>query len=137
MKNKSLVFVIIVLSIGLIECDGLELNVPDEVVFVIGENETEELGFKNFTFTTESDFKNFELTCSGNKPVQWISHNIKVLPNILDYASVYNDSKYYSTLTFKSADNEITGYFNCSYIGEEGGDSKSTYIYVHSFSTPV
>ncbi|KAL7632249.1 UNVERIFIED_CONTAM: hypothetical protein RMT77_017433 [Armadillidium vulgare] len=131
MKNKSLVFVIIVLFIGLIECDELELNVPDEVVFVIGEKKTKELGFKNFNISTESDFKNFELTCSGDKPVKWITHKTEDWQYIFDYKSARNGSKYYSTLMFKSADNTITGYFNCSYIGEEGGDSKSTYIYVH------
>ncbi|KAB7503045.1 hypothetical protein Anas_09397, partial [Armadillidium nasatum] len=35
-------------------------------------------------------------------------------------------------LTFTFASNLITGYFNCSYLGEEGRESKSTYIYVHN-----
>ncbi|RXG62187.1 hypothetical protein Avbf_13991, partial [Armadillidium vulgare] len=54
------------------ECVWTRLNVPDEVVFVIGEKETKDLGFnKNFNYTTKSDLSKFELTCSGDKPLQW------------------------------------------------------------------
>ncbi|RXG67365.1 hypothetical protein Avbf_17721 [Armadillidium vulgare] len=99
MKNKFLLFVIIVLFIGLIECDGLELNVPDEVVFVIKEKETKDLGFnKNFNYTTISDFKKFELTCSGDKPFPLLILIWKFGKAYLDYTSVHNGSKYYSTL---------------------------------------
>ncbi|KAB7495505.1 Platelet-derived growth factor receptor beta, partial [Armadillidium nasatum] len=104
---------------SLIECEPPQLNVPDELVFIISPNGT--------NGATESDFKKFELTCSGDKPVQWSTN---VGSRLIDYQSVHNDSGFYSTIKFTSPSYVLTGYFNCSYIGEEGGDSKSTYIYI-------
>ncbi|RXG54303.1 hypothetical protein Avbf_17730, partial [Armadillidium vulgare] len=42
-----------------------------------------------------SAFQKFQLTCSGDKPVQW---KTKVDSNFLHYKSVHNDSGFYSTL---------------------------------------
>ncbi|KAL7638544.1 UNVERIFIED_CONTAM: hypothetical protein RMT77_011114 [Armadillidium vulgare] len=122
MKSKFLVSVLLISFIGLIECEPPQLNVPDELVFIISPNGT------NGT-TTESDFQKFELTCSGDKPVQW---STKAQSKYFHYKSFHNDSGYYSTLMFTYAYSLVTGYFNCSYVGEEGGESKSTYIYVHN-----
>ncbi|KAL7632883.1 UNVERIFIED_CONTAM: hypothetical protein RMT77_016790 [Armadillidium vulgare] len=118
MESKILVFVLLFSFIGLIECEPPQLNVPDEMVFIISPNGT-----------TETDFKKFELTCSGDKPVRW---STKVRSFYLDYKGVHNDSGFYSTIMFRFPFNFLTGYFNCSYVGEEGGESKNTYIYVHN-----
>ncbi|KAL7632058.1 UNVERIFIED_CONTAM: hypothetical protein RMT77_017621 [Armadillidium vulgare] len=117
MKSKFLVFVLLISFIGLIECEPPQLNVPDELVFIISTNGTK-----------ISDFKKFELTCSGDKPVQW---RTKVDSYFWHYKSVHNDSGFHSTIKFRGAISILTGYFNCSYLGEEGGESKSTYIYVN------
>ncbi|KAL7631555.1 UNVERIFIED_CONTAM: hypothetical protein RMT77_018137 [Armadillidium vulgare] len=71
MKSKFLVFVLLISFIGLIECEPPQLNVPDELVFIISPNGT--------NGTTESDFEKFELTCSGEKPVQWSTKVRKLL----------------------------------------------------------
>ncbi|KAL7635540.1 UNVERIFIED_CONTAM: hypothetical protein RMT77_014609 [Armadillidium vulgare] len=117
MKSKFFVFVLLISYMGLIECEPPQLNVPDELVLVISPNGT-----------NMSAFQKFELTCCGDKPVQW---KTKVELSFFYYNSVHNDSGFYSTLMFRFASIVITGYFNCSYVGEEGGESKSTYIYVN------
>ncbi|KAL7631417.1 UNVERIFIED_CONTAM: hypothetical protein RMT77_018285 [Armadillidium vulgare] len=116
MKSKFLVFVLLISFIGLIECEPPQLNVPDEFVFtILPEN------------IFGSNLAKFEMTCHGDKPVQW---STEVDSYILHYISVHNDSGFYSTIKFNVALKSHTGYFNCSYVGEEGGESKSTYIYM-------
>ncbi|KAL7630170.1 UNVERIFIED_CONTAM: hypothetical protein RMT77_019691 [Armadillidium vulgare] len=84
MKSKFLVFVLLISFIGLIECDPPQLNVPDELVLTISP-----------VIKREFDLKKFELTCSGDKPVQW---STKVRSDYLDYKNVHNDSGFYYTL---------------------------------------
>ncbi|KAL7643766.1 UNVERIFIED_CONTAM: hypothetical protein RMT77_005772 [Armadillidium vulgare] len=99
-----------------IECEPPQLNVPDELVLRIPPYNR-----------MNTDFEKFELTCSADKPVQW---STEVDSEYLHYNTVQNDSGFYSTIMFTQANSVVTGYFNCSYVGEEGGESKSTYIYV-------
>ncbi|RXG55695.1 hypothetical protein Avbf_11607, partial [Armadillidium vulgare] len=79
-----LLLFLLLLLLGFIECEPPQLNVPDELVFIISPNGTK-----------KSDFLKFELTCSGEKRVQW---NTEVDSFHFNYKSVHNDSGYYSTI---------------------------------------